>query len=135
MSKFPLIEAMGLVIEVQPKIERAGPYTAIVNVDYVLASDLEKALEGAVQVKIQHFNELDRPKGWMGCENPTGDKMTHTARLVCIQPIKKEPVKVEFYSCDITSEKFIELAKRKNLAGKRVLVTVEEITEGGSNEI
>ena len=76
MSKYPLIGAMGLEIkEVLITHVRKG--------FCIEADDLEKALQDAPEV-------YGVPSGTWCDEDDQESCDTHTARLVCIQPIKKQ---------------------------------------------
>ena len=109
--KFPLIEQIGLsVIPLKYHFGR-----------YVDAADLERILESAPEVYGSN--------GLFGTEPDRDDK--HIGKVVCIQTIKREPLKVEFqtrvgstiFAGQIKDEKLLALD------GKRVRVTVEEIGE------
>jgi hypothetical protein len=75
--KYPLIEAMGLQITYLK-------YPCETNI--VTADDLEKALQGApVVYSKKKENPTDQEWDDMKMSNST-----HTARVVCIQPLKKQ---------------------------------------------
>lgn len=122
MSKTPLVDSLGVFVE------HAGMPGA-----YVSATDLEAALEKLPKViRCAHWSE----EQWSTQEHIIGGKTgqefieTHTARLLGIQEITKEPMKVEHivsfpegHRCyAINGEEF-----GSKLAGKKFKVTYEEI--------
>ncbi len=76
MMKYLLIEAMGL--QIQECIDKEA--------DFVWACDLEKALQNA-PVVYSGKKENPTDEEWDDLKMPNS---THTARVVCIQPIKKK---------------------------------------------
>jgi hypothetical protein len=82
-KKFPLIESLGL------KTTNPAYWPPEVNMnrhDLIFAEDLERVLERAPVV---YVFKKDSKWVWM----PTADGFTirtHTARLLCVEPIKKE---------------------------------------------
>lgn len=78
MSKYPLIKAMGLYVEKIHDDEAAGGKFFV-----VYAAELERALEKAPVVQsISSTPDSD----WSGFS--AGRSITHTARLLCVQPAK-----------------------------------------------
>jgi hypothetical protein len=76
MTEYPLIESMGL--QIQKCIDQEA--------DFVWACDLEKALQGA-PVVYSGKKENPTDQEW---DDVKMSNSTHTARVVCIQPIKKK---------------------------------------------
>lgn len=121
MSQFPNVEAMGLAISTADEISDAQRVGAPIHQDYVSGKALERILESAPEVYGSN--------GLFGTEPDRDDK--HIGKVVCIQTIKREPLKVEFqtrvgstiFAGQIKDEKLLALD------GKRVRVTVEEIGE------
>lgn len=89
MSKYPLIESLGLnlgptlytITKSNGEIER-GPL-------YVLADDLEAALIKAPVVR-SYSDKGAWQATWPAPQFSEDDGCTHTARLICIQPIQKD---------------------------------------------
>lgn len=114
-SSTPLVDSLGVFVE------HAGMPGA-----YVSAADLEACLEKLPKVQGAQL----KGHGWCMCENAPVENATHTARLLGIQEITKEPVKVEHivsfpegHRCyAINGEEF-----GSKLAGKLFKVTYEEI--------
>lgn len=119
--KYKLIEAMGL------KVHRVFNDTCR-NLAYVVsADDLEKALSEAPEVN-GNPDQYTINTAWFHTKQEDSNKR---GRVVCIQPIKREPVKVEF-EASVTSHLagINAMIKRSELIpfiGKYVRVTVEEI--------
>lgn len=107
-NEFPNIKAMGLYIE------HDGMPGA-----YVSAHDLEKALSEAPEV---FCAKPDKINSHMWAHRNEDGYDTHKARLVCIQPIIKEPVKyIKFHH-----DTFDKIKVPKELIGKPYTVTFEE---------
>lgn len=107
-TKYPLIESMGLRI--------ADPF----GVAYVYADDLERVLREAPVVYGQIKNidgQSTKDKHWVATQIPNCGE-THTARLVCIQPIKQktreerlEELVREYLTADMDFRAFSQVAK------------------------
>lgn len=118
MSKYPMIEAMGLKVIDDPSL-----YTIT---HWIAANRLEKALSEAPEV-FGHVKE-GKPNYWGPKENGQF-KDTHTARIFCVQPIKRAPMKL---TIEDTCYESPEVTKELNkFSGKRVRITIEEIQEKG----
>lgn len=125
MDKFPLITKLGLRI-----FQEYGGICSN-NQSYVKylirAEDLEAALEKATvvySVKIDdNFNR------YWGTSNDRG--VTHKALLINVEELPREPLKHEFYSCDLESSLFDDVFKKykSEFKGKKVRVKIEEIRE------
>lgn len=103
--KFPLIEQIGLsVIPLKYHFGR-----------YVDAADLERILESAPEVYGSN--------GLFGTEPDRDDK--HIGKVVCIQTIKREPIKIEqTFSAKYGTD---QMLIPRELTGKRFRVTFQEI--------
>lgn len=123
MSQFPNIEALGLKI-------RQGYEERVVN-----APDLEKILESAQKV----YGTIEYPSDEMGWSNTKMKHDTHTALLVNVQKIKREPLKIEFeshvssYIDGADGHSFIiDTRLPREFQSKKVRVTVQEIESEGT---
>lgn len=129
--KFPLIEAMGLKVYAFKKSPNVRPCSCEIEDDHswvgVSAPDLETALEGAIEVK-QHNSALE-VGGWFSEDvepNPT-----HTARLVCIQPIMNESGKPKLKSW----KDFARVGKKYDEIFNDFMNHLEEVARASMKEI
>lgn len=110
MTKFPLIEAMGLKVFSFAGIEGM----------YVDAGNLEQVLSESPKV----YGVLT-PMGQVGFGLDISNMDTHSARLVCVRKINKEPLKeVKEMYVSMESCNDIDLSSFNR---KRVRITIEEI--------
>ena len=93
MSKYPLIESLGLKhysIQTYSFGIITEPKYSICS-DFILASELEKALQDApIVVKSDYSMDWVDGTEILGGKTGRENIATKTARLVCIQPIKKK---------------------------------------------
>lgn len=82
-SKYPLCEAAGLEVVPKKKIDEL-----LLPQDYVRASEVERMLSEAPTVHFEQIGMAGRSPAMFGTLPTT--KHTHTARVVCIEPIKKK---------------------------------------------
>lgn len=111
-----------LVDSLEVMFHRAGNYDATTFV--ISESELESALE--------------KMPIYYGCKNEFGnfvlgdfeDGDTHTARIICIEELPKEPLKHEFETEAVSNNEFGKLYTNmipSSFVGKKVRVTVEEL--------
>lgn len=113
MSKFKNIEALGL--KLISLFNGDGPDKCAVD-----ASELEKLLENAPEVYGSN--------GLFGTEPDRDDK--HIGKVVCIQTIKREPIKIEqTFSAKYGTD---QMLIPRELTGKRFRVTFQEIESEGT---
>lgn len=121
MSRYPLIEKMGL---------RIFPANSI-SKTYVDCEALEAALEKAHVI----YSTREPENGSAKWDEGYKISHTHQALLICVEKIKREPVKVEFEQtvCELSRMMdglgtfYLFHDSMKSLAGKKVRVTVEEL--------
>ncbi len=112
MSKTPLVDSLGVFVE------HAGMPGA-----YVSATDLEACLEKLTVV----YGDLDAPKDQISWSDTKLASNTHTARLLGIQEIPKEPfIHTEGWAANRSQE---HVLIPMELKGKRLKVTFEEVNE------
>lgn len=110
--KYPMIEKLGLItslqtIEMQTQIFERH--------EIVLANDLKKVLENAQRV----YGRVDGDFGWHEnkefavWQGERSFEKTHTALLLCIEPIKKGVTKDEIRACLDRSQDLILDFSRK----------------------
>lgn len=89
MSKYPLIEKMGLKVA---KVDAGEVHWH----EAVNATDLQAVLEKATVVYGSDEMKVSKENyhGWYN-EEVKGD--THKALLICVEPIKKEPAKIKIH--------------------------------------
>lgn len=107
MSKYKLIEKMGF-----------STFGCDGNI-VLLADEVEAILEKATKV-FKHPNQAF-PDDW--CPFPMQEGASHTAILICVEEIKKEPVKYTKFRHDTCKE----IPVPKELIGKPYHVTFEEV--------
>lgn len=105
-----LVKALGVKAR---EAEEFNDLTMVVSRD-----ELQAALEKLPTVWGSHSDETFH---YSGIKHPPTD--THKARLLCIEEIKREPLKVEF---ELSASENLDY-KLTEFKGKRVRVTVEEI--------
>ena len=119
MSQFPNVEAMGLAISTADEISDAQRVGAPIHQDYVSGKALERILESAPEVYGSN--------GLFGTEPDRDDK--HIGKVVCIQTIKREPIKIEqTFSAKYGTD---QMLIPRELTGKRFRVTFQEIESEG----
>ena len=98
----------------------------------VLADDLRDLIDKlpVVYGKKSFVGSPDFPDQHQVFEITDQDKATHKARLIGIEKLVKEPIKIQFEST-VTNHgaQFYDSNKMTELRGKRVRVTVEEVIE------
>lgn len=120
--KYPEIEKLGLMTY---KLENPFARQMYMRADvFVRADDLEKLLREATTVYLEELpTELE---GYRGA--PVKDA-THTAKLMGITPIKREPMKVEFDTY-LSGGDYIAIPPKYKFSGaKKIKVIIEEMGE------
>lgn len=115
MSRTPLVDSTGLQKRIAQFTGGLNQYAAIGNFECILVSDLERFFEKCpVVYGYREGKQLSQVKA-------VDD--THTARLICVQEIKRDPFKKEYFLN--TDEDALQVP---NECPKRNLkITVEEI--------
>lgn len=100
-SKYPLCEAAGLEVVPKKKIDEL-----LLPQDYVRASEVERMLSEAPVVYGFDAHQGSDKRAWLFDERKNEDFQTHTARLVCIQPVQRDTAEsllrelIELQECD-----------------------------------
>lgn len=122
--KTPLVDSLGLKVLEYDK----GP--GYISERYINAEDLERFLEGCPVVRSKFLGSHET-HCWTDNKNTIyGAEATHTARLICVQEIKREPLKEDRtvnFTSDYKSYDFNGVEFGSKFAGKKCRVTVEEI--------
>lgn len=87
---FPLTEKLGLKVEL---FYKTASYLTIHPKPYVSAAELERVLEQAPEVSGKYVSDEIAKSHWSVWDKYGGAKGaedTHTARLICIEPIPNE---------------------------------------------
>lgn len=116
-----LVEALGLKVYSGTYESYKGDIvTYYKDAQIVLVCDLQEALEKLPVVYANSMKEI-----WT---EDLGVTDRFQSRLLCIEEIKKEPLKEDFIQF-IPENNETHLMIRQNFAGKKVRITVEEIKE------
>ncbi len=117
-----LVKALGVTISSAEYIAASLSCGAQINTEYVSVPSLRAALEKLpVVYGYQQKNGII-----LWGDGGISSVDTHSARLFAIEEIKKEPLVEKFVQL-IPESNLANLMIRKNFAGKRVKITVEEI--------
>ena len=114
MSNFKAIEKLGLDLLYAYQCDR--------KVTVIYAEDLESLLKSAQVV----YGSPDTPSDQLAWSNTQLDCDTHKARLICIEKLVKEPVRVER---SFNTEDLEAVLVPKELKGKPFKVVFEEVIE------
>lgn len=117
-----LVKALGVKVRMVDNLHE--------NENVVLLSDLHAALEKLPTVWGVYGFHKDKPKDFSCDTYNIPGTSTHTARLLCIEEIKREPLKHEFKT-EVKENNSAGMLYFNmipgSFIGKRVRVTVEEI--------
>jgi len=123
-----LVKALGVPVSSAEHIAASLRCGAPIHNEYVSVVSLRAALEKlpVVEGKITFVGTPDNKESYAKFEVVDKPHRTHTARLFAIEEIEKEPLVEKFVQL-IPESNLANLMIRKNFAGKRVKITVEEI--------
>lgn len=123
-----IIKELGLVVNSAKQISDAYIAGAPIFTEYVSVPGLRAAIEKLPVV----YGSQDTPSDQLAWSVTLLDCDTHKARLICVEKLVKEPVKLEkviAYPKDFTCYAINGEEFGSKLAGKKVKVVFEEVIE------